>query len=73
MTGIMPLLLYGKSLYCLPCAMANASYHIAAVYSTIGTICVLIAILTVDKMGRRTMFRECCMTPLSGTLILIAL
>jgi hypothetical protein len=57
----------------LPRTRANTYYPLAAIYTTIGTICVLIAILTVDKMGRRTMFRECCMTPLPGTLILMAL
>lgn len=40
------------------------SCSLTAVYTTIGTTCVLIAILTVDKMGRRTMFREYRVTDL---------
>lgn len=58
MTGVMPLLLYGKLLLkCLYSAKHRQLTSQTAVYTTIGTTCVAIAIFTVDRVGRRTMFR----------------
>jgi len=50
--------------------------NLTAAYTTLGTSFVIVAILVVDKVGRRTLFRKsnlACLTPSSRTTLLINL